>query len=296
MRAWTIPAANLVGKPFSRWACVLAAAVCGALVGPALARAASAPPGLADAQAQIDSALAQVDAVAPGAGAAVQPAVNQALVMATAATAAVPQSQAPAPPPEPAPAAAPPAPPAPTAPPSPAEIVSNAVTPVMTSLGLPPPLPVAVWPRPAPSRTHTPISLATQAPAASAATGSVRVASVTPAAAGAASQAAALTMPQAAAPAGEPSSARRSQRGRASGAAPAGVVLPPRPLPPAPPGPSQDLTAPAQAGGQGQLAPLLVAALAAVLVFARFPFRTRLLPRSAFRRPRRVVLPVWHPG
>jgi len=37
-------------------------------------------------------------------------------------------------------------------------------------------------------------------------------------------------------------------------------------------------------------------ALAAALVFARFPFRTRLLPRSAFRRPRRVVLAVWHPG
>jgi hypothetical protein len=300
MKGWTIPAANLVGKPFSRWACVLAAAVCGALAGPALARAASAPPGLADAQAQIDSALAQVDAVAPGAGAAVRPDVNQALAMASAATAAVPQSQAPAPPPEPAPAAAPPAPPAPTVPPAPAEIVSNAVTPVMTSLGLPPPLPVALSLGQAldeaSSRTHTPISLATQAPAASAAAGSAHVASVTPAAAGAASQAAAFTMPQAAAPAGEPSGARSSQRGRSSGAAPAGVVLPPRPLPPAPPGPSQDLTAPAQAGGQGQLAPLLVAALAAVLVFARFPFRTRLLPRSAFRRPRRVVLPVWHPG
>ena len=301
MRGWTIPAANRAGKPFSRWACVLAAAICGALAGPGLARAASTPPGLADAQAQIESALAQVDAVAPGTGAAVRPAVNQALALAGAATAAAPQPPAPVPAPDPAPVAAPPAPPAPAAaPPAPAEIVSNAVTPAMTSLGALPPVPVTISVGPAvdesPPRTHAPISLATPTPAASAAVGSARVASVTPTAAGAASQAAALMTPRAAAPAGEPSSDRSSQRGRSSGAAPAGAVLPPRPLPPAPPGPSQDLTAPAQAGGQGQLAPLLVAALAAVLVFARFPFRTRLLPRSAFRRPRRVVLAVWHPG
>jgi hypothetical protein len=301
MRGWTIPAANLAGKPFSRWACVLAAAICGALAGPALARAASTSPGLSDAQAQIESAVAQVDAVAPGAGAAVRPAVDQALALTAAATSAVPQSQAPAPPPDPAPAAAPPAPPAPTAaPPAPTEIVSNAVAPVMTSLDALPQVPVTISVGPAldesPPRTHAPISLATPTPAASAAVGSARMGSVTPAAAGAASQAAALTTPRAAAPAGEPSSDRSSERGRSSGAAPAGAVLPPRPLPPAPPGPSQDLTAPAQSGGQGQLAPLLVAALAAVLVFARFPFRTRLLPRSAFRRPRRVVLAVWHPG
>ena len=303
MRGWTIPAANRVAKPFSRWTCVLAAAVCGALAGPALARAASSPPGLADAQAQVESALAQVDAVAPGAGAAVRPAVNQAFAMAGAATAAAPQPQASAPPPEPAPAGPPPAPPAsPAAPPAPApaEIVSNAVAPVMTSLDALPPVPVIVSVGPAvdesPPRTHAPISLVTPSPAAPAAVGSARVASVTPTAAGAAPQAAALMTPRAAAPAGEPSSDRSSKRGRSSGAAPAGAVLPPRPLPPAPPGPSQDLTAPAQSGGQGQLAPLLVAALAAALVLARFPFRTRLLPRSAFRRPRRVVLAVWHPG
>jgi len=281
--------------------CVLAAAVCGALAGPALARAASSPPGLADAQAQVESALAQVDAVAPGAGATVRPAVNQAFAMAGAATAAAPQPQAPAPPPEPAPVGPPPAPPAPpAAPPVPAEIVSNAVAPVMTSLGALPPVPVIVSVGPAvdesPPRTHAPISLVTPSPAAPAAVGSARVASVTPTAAGAAPRAAALMTPRAAAPAGEPSSDRSSKRGRSSGAAPAGAVLPPRPLPPAPPGPGQDLTAPAQSGGQGQLAPLLVAALAAALVLARFPFRTRLLPRSAFRRPRRVVLAVWHPG
>jgi hypothetical protein len=43
-------------------------------------------------------------------------------------------------------------------------------------------------------------------------------------------------------------------------------------------------------------APLLVAALAAALALASFPFTSRLLPRLAFRKPRRVVLAVWHPG
>lgn len=299
---WTIPSGNRAGKPFSRWVCVLAAAVCGALAGPAIGRAASSPPGLADAQAQVQSALAQVDAVAPGAGATVRPAVDQAFAMAAAATAAVPQAPAPAPPPVTPPAAAPPAPPAPPAAPSvpaPAEIVSNAVAPVLQSVGVPIPTPAVVTASQAPpadeTPLHTPISLATPAAAAPAAAGSARVASVTPAAAGAVPQAAALTTPRAAAPAGEPPSARSSQRGRSSGAAPAGG-LPPKPLPPAPPGPGQDITSPAQGGGQGQLVPLLVAALAAALALTRIPFRTRLLPRSAFRRPRRVVLPVWHPG
>jgi hypothetical protein len=63
-----------------------------------------------------------------------------------------------------------------------------------------------------------------------------------------------------------------------------------------PPGPTPDLTSPAQAGGQGSFAPLLVAALAAALALASFPFTSRLLPRLAFRKPRRVVLAVWHPG
>lgn len=294
MRDWTIPPANRIAKPFSRLMCVLAVVVCGALAGPGLARAASTTPGLGDAEAQVQSALAQVDAVAPGAGAAVRPAVNQALAMAGAATAAAAQPPAKAP----APAAAPPAPAAAPSVPAPAQIVSDAVEPVLTALDVPTSsVPFIVSPgraSDAPPRSHTPISLAAPTHAAHAAVGRTRAASVTPAAAGAAFQAAALTTPRAA-PAGESSSSRSSRRGR-SGAAPAGAVLPQRPLPPVPPGPGQDVTAPAQAGGQGQLVPLLVAALAAVLVFTRFPFRTRLVPRSAFRRPRRVVLPVWHPG
>jgi hypothetical protein len=69
-------------------------------------------------------------------------------------------------------------------------------------------------------------------------------------------------------------------------------------LPPVPPAPGQapDLTSPIQAGGQGSFAPLLVVALAAALALASFPFSSRLLPKSAFRKPRRVVLAVWHPG
>jgi hypothetical protein len=295
MRDWTIPPAKPLGKPFSRFVWVLAAAVCGALAGPALAHAAGSPTGLGDAEAQVESALAQVDAVAPGAGVAVRPAVNQAFTMAAAATSAAAQ------PPAPAPAAAPPAPPAPAAvppAPAPAQIVSDAVAPVLTALDVPTSsVPFIVSPGRAADTappSHAPISLAAPTPAAHAAAGRTRAASVTPAAAGAAFQAAALPTPRAA-PAGESSSSRSSQRGR-SGAAPGGAGLPPRPLPPVPPGPGQDVTAPAQAGGQGQLAPLLVAALAAALMLTRFPFRTRLLPRSAFRRPRRVVLPVWHPG
>jgi len=296
MRDWTIPPANRVAKPFSRLLGVLAVVVCGALAGPGLARAASTTPGLGDAEAQVQSALAQVDAVAPGAGAAVRPAVNQALAMAGAATAAAAQPPAKAPASAPAPAAAPPAPAAAPSVPAPAQIVSDAVEPVLTALDVPTSsVPFIVSPGHASdARSHAPISLAAPNRAAHAAVGKTRAASVTPPAAGAAFQAAALTTPRAA-PVGESSSSRSSRRGR-SGAAPSGAVLPQRPPPPVPPGPGQDVTAPAQAGGQGQLVPLLVAALAAALVFTRFPFRTRLLPRSAFRRPRRVVLPVWHPG
>lgn len=292
---WTISAAIRLVKPFSRWVCVLAAAAFGVLAAPGLARAASSTPGLGDAAAQIQSALAQVDAVAPGTAAAAQPAVDQALAAAAAATTPAPQAQPPAPQPDQAPAAAPPAPPAPPATAAtPTQIVSDAVAPVAAALGVPNPVPATAPPAAEHAPLHAPISLAKPARAASVAAGRGRVASVSPAAAGAAPQAAALMTPRAA-PAGERASARRPQHGRSPGTGSAGA-LPPKPLPPAPPGPGQDFTSPMQTGGTGQLAPLLVAALAAALALTRFPFRTRLLPRSAFRKPRRVVLPVWHPG
>ena len=64
----------------------------------------------------------------------------------------------------------------------------------------------------------------------------------------------------------------------------------PAPLPP------QNPSAGGQAAGQGTPAPLLVGALAAALLVVFFELLSRLLPRSAFRKPRRLALPPWHPG
>jgi hypothetical protein len=285
MKGWTIRPGIAAGKPFSRWACVMAAAVCGALASPALSRADT--PGLGDAAAQVNAALAQVDAVAPGTAAGVQPVVDQAFASASAAMTAAPHAQAPAPQSNLAPAAVPPAA---VAPPSTDQIINEVVAPVAPVLEAMNPAPAGTLPAHTKPRPHAPISLARPAPAASAAAGSASAASATPAAAGAAYHAAALTAASAA-PAGEPSNARHPKRSPASGGA-----LPRTPIPPRHHGPGQDFTAPAQGGGQGQLAPLLVAALAAAVAFTRVSFRTRLLLRSAFRKPRRVALAVWHPG
>jgi hypothetical protein len=83
-------------------------------------------------------------------------------------------------------------------------------------------------------------------------------------------------------------------RARAKPNPPAGVEpqrLPPAPLPPRP-----DMTSSGQGGGQGSAQPLLLAALAAVLGFFVLSLLPRVLPRPAFRKPRRIVLPPWHPG
>jgi hypothetical protein len=87
---------------------------------------------------------------------------------------------------------------------------------------------------------------------------------------------------------------QRAPRARAKHNAPAGAVpqrLPPAPLPPRP-----DMTSSGQGGGQGSVQPLLLAALAAVLGFFLLSLLPRVLPRPAFRKPRRIVLPPWHPG
>jgi hypothetical protein len=52
----------------------------------------------------------------------------------------------------------------------------------------------------------------------------------------------------------------------------------------------------AQGGGQGLLLPLVLAALAAVLALFGFELLPRVLPLPAFRKPRRIVHPPWHPG
>ena len=86
----------------------------------------------------------------------------------------------------------------------------------------------------------------------------------------------------------------RPPRARAQHKAPAGAVpqrLPPAPLPPRP-----DMTSSGQGGGQGSVQPLLLAALAAVFGFFTLSLLPRVFPRPAFRKPRRIVLPPWHPG
>jgi hypothetical protein len=66
--------------------------------------------------------------------------------------------------------------------------------------------------------------------------------------------------------------------------------LPPLPLPP------QNQGVGAQAGGLGMPLPPVAGALAAALLVIFCELLSRLLPRSAFRKPRRLALPPWHPG
>src|SRR5205085_47526 len=77
--SWTIPPRKRPDKPFSLRAWVLAAAVFAALAAPGVGRAAGPSTGLGGLGDTINSALAQVQAVAPQAVAAAQPAVQQAL-------------------------------------------------------------------------------------------------------------------------------------------------------------------------------------------------------------------------
>ena len=74
--------------------------------------------------------------------------------------------------------------------------------------------------------------------------------------------------------------------------------LPPSRLPqfplPAPQGP--DMSSAGQSGGQGLLFPVVMAALAAALAILGLKLLPRLLPVPAFRKPRRISLPPWHPG
>jgi hypothetical protein len=67
---------------------------------------------------------------------------------------------------------------------------------------------------------------------------------------------------------------------------------PPSPLPPGPGGAALS----GQSGVHGPLSPLLVAALAAVLLALAFEFLPRALPLRAFRKPGHLPLPPWHPG
>ena len=285
--AWTISLRKRTSKPFSLRSWVLVTAACGALVAPGVARAASSPPGVADVTTAVNSAFAQVDAVAPGAGASAQAAVDQALAAAsTASELAGAQTSTMA-------AATDSAAPTPVA--APASAAADAVAPALAAAGVPATAPAPAQEAPTVPRRVEESPAPAVAPFAARPRGTLGRFPHIVLGTGTARTAASLTIARASA--GPSSTPRSSRPARSSGTAPAGASSP-RPLPPVPPapGPAPGLTSPIQAGGQGSFAPLLVVALAAALALASFPFSSRLLPKSAFRKPRRVVIAVWHPG
>jgi hypothetical protein len=71
---------------------------------------------------------------------------------------------------------------------------------------------------------------------------------------------------------------------------------PPRRSPPLPPLPQPGAALSAQGGGHGPVMPLVLGALAAMLLAALFEFLPRTLPLPAFRKPRQIALAPWHPG
>jgi hypothetical protein len=93
-------------------------------------------------------------------------------------------------------------------------------------------------------------------------------------------------------------SANRTERDSASARAtskPTARPMPqrnaPLPLPPRP-----GATSSGQGGGQGSPMPLVVGALASLLLMFALQFLPRTLPPMAFRKPRFLALPPWHPG
>src|SRR6476660_1874057 len=77
----------------------------------------------------------------------------------------------------------------------------------------------------------------------------------------------------------------------------AGGISGPQRLPQQSPVPQPDAGAPGTggAGGSSPLLPLIGALAAGVALFG-FRVHRRRLPRTAFLKPRRLVLAVWHPG
>jgi hypothetical protein len=86
-------------------------------------------------------------------------------------------------------------------------------------------------------------------------------------------------------------SARGSRATPKPTARPTPQRLPPSPLPPQP-----GATMSGQGGGQGPLTPLVFGALGALLLLIGLQFLPRALPPQAFRKPRQIALPPWHPG
>ena len=260
------------GVPWLARVCALAGAiVCSGLAGPGTARAAG--PGGIDVSAEVEAALAEVDAVVPQPPARQEQSVT--LNVAGATTVNIP------------------APPA-------AETVETVVAAVTQPVAMAASAPIATPTSPksapaaplgaGPAREHgaarvsgrpkrpPPVvevgSRTTLLSSAQSTTDVVVTSRVT------------LVTREARSP--------RPPRARAQHNAPAGAVpqrLPPAPLPPRP-----DMTSSGQGGGQGSVQPLLLAALAAVLGVFTLSLLPRVLPRPAFRKPRRIVLPPWHPG
>ncbi len=258
--------------------------VCAALVGPGRARAAA--PSLGGLSAQVQSALAQVNQVAPAAVAAVQPAVDQALAASSAAAPATPPAATPPESTTRAPESVPSAP-------------ADVIEPVVSSISAATNAALATVPVP----ESTPVApQATRAAHADHAQRPLRARDsrgVTAAAARPATILQSLSPTSSAAPASpqvEPVGGRVERSRTPDKPAAGGGSLPQR-LPPQSPIPQPDAGAPGTSGAGGS-APLLllIGALAAGFALFRFPVHRRRLPRTAFLKPRRVVLAVWHPG
>jgi hypothetical protein len=73
------------------------------------------------------------------------------------------------------------------------------------------------------------------------------------------------------------------------------AAVPERPRRPAPAPPRPGSSWSGQSG-QSTPVPSLLAALAGLLIILGFNFLPRVLPKSAFRKPRLVALLPWHPG
>jgi hypothetical protein len=267
------PGAAGRGVPWLARAFAIAGAiVCSGLAGPGTARAAG--PGGIDVSAEVEAALAEVDAVVAEAPAREEQSVTVNVAGATTLTIPVPPA-AEAVSSEVAAATQPVATTAPASVSTPSE-----------SPGGTPAAPKAAGPtreRDAsnvsrrPKRSHSIVRVVSGSTLASSAQGTAEVV---------VSSRATLVTRDARSP--------RPPRARAQHNGPAGAVpqrLPPAPLPPRP-----DMTSSGQGGGQGSVQPLLLAALGAVLGFFTLSLLPRVLPRPAFRKPRRIVLPPWHPG
>jgi hypothetical protein len=255
--------------------------VCAALTGPGRAHAAA--PSLGGLSAQVQSALAQVNQVAPAAVAAVQPAVDQALAASSAAAPATPPAATPPESTTRAPESVPSAP-------------ADVIEPVVSSISAATNAALATVPVPAPAPVPP---QATPAAHADHAQRPLRARDSTAATARPAAIPQSLSPTPSAAPASpqvEPVGGR-VERSRAPDKPAAGGGSLPQRLPPQSPIPQPDAGAPGTSGAGGS-APvlLLIGALAAGFAFFSFPVHRRRLPRTAFLKPRRVVLAVWHPG